>query len=172
MNYELVTTRNQTNGNAGIKDNVDAVPTQQYILLPLLSDSLQSLEDAVADDAGKKTIEEPANEGERNGQEKEGGALNKEGDQNVQDLRDELDKLLFQQKEAYANRTNRVSTVSPSISAARQSFINADDYPINPLMPDLEDTTDLLNTGIFSGAYDCGISYIITRGRFLDLASF
>ncbi|GJS03330.1 ribonuclease H-like domain-containing protein [Tanacetum coccineum] len=34
--------------------------------------------DAVADDAGKKTTEEPANEDERNGQEKEGGALNKE----------------------------------------------------------------------------------------------
>ncbi|GJV34700.1 putative ribonuclease H-like domain-containing protein [Tanacetum coccineum] len=31
---------------------------------------------------------------------------------------------------------------------------NADDLPTDPLMPDLEDTTDLLNTGIFSGAYD------------------
>ncbi|GJW87059.1 putative ribonuclease H-like domain-containing protein [Tanacetum coccineum] len=41
----------------GIKDNVDAVPTQQYILLPLLYDSPQSSQDAVADDAGKKTNE-------------------------------------------------------------------------------------------------------------------
>ncbi|GKG46752.1 hypothetical protein Tco_0501598, partial [Tanacetum coccineum] len=49
-----------------IKLNVDAVPTQQYILLPLLYDSPQSSKDAVADDAGKKTNEEPANEGERN----------------------------------------------------------------------------------------------------------
>ncbi|GKF50469.1 hypothetical protein Tco_0146936, partial [Tanacetum coccineum] len=57
-------------------------------------------------------------------------------------------------KEAYANSTNRISTVSPSVSAAGQSFINANDLPIDPLMPDLEDTTDLLNTGIFSGAYD------------------
>ncbi|GKB27945.1 putative ribonuclease H-like domain-containing protein [Tanacetum coccineum] len=78
MNYEPVTAGNQTNKNAGIKDD-----TQQYILLPLLYDSPQSSEDAVADDAGKKTNEEPANEGERNGQEKEGGALNKEDDQNV-----------------------------------------------------------------------------------------
>ncbi|GKB33237.1 putative ribonuclease H-like domain-containing protein [Tanacetum coccineum] len=76
MNYEPVTAGNQTNKNAGIKDNVDAVPTQQYILLPLLYDSPQSSEDAVADDAGKKTNEEPANEGERNGQEKEGGDSN------------------------------------------------------------------------------------------------
>ncbi|GJZ41975.1 putative ribonuclease H-like domain-containing protein [Tanacetum coccineum] len=67
MNYEPVTAGNQTNKNACIKDNVDAVPTQQYILLPLLYDSLQSSKDAVADDAGKKTNEEPANEGERNG---------------------------------------------------------------------------------------------------------
>ncbi|GJV29885.1 putative ribonuclease H-like domain-containing protein [Tanacetum coccineum] len=96
----------------GIKDNVDAVPTQQYILLPLLYDSPQSSKDAVADDAGKKTNEEPAHEGERNGQEKEGGASNKENDQNVQDFRAELDNLLVQQKEGYANSTNRDSTVS------------------------------------------------------------
>ncbi|GKC44253.1 ribonuclease H-like domain-containing protein, partial [Tanacetum coccineum] len=34
------------------------------------------------------------------------------------------------------------------------SFDNVDDLPTDPLIPDLEDTTDLLNTGIFSGAYD------------------
>ncbi|GJZ95633.1 putative ribonuclease H-like domain-containing protein [Tanacetum coccineum] len=119
MNYEPVTVTNQTNRNAGIKDNVDAVPTQQYILLPLLYDSPQSLEDAVVDDAGKKTNEKPTN-----------------------------------RKEGYATSTNRISTISPSISAARQSFDNVDDLPTDPIMPDLEDTTDLLNTGIFSGAYD------------------
>ncbi|GKG35624.1 hypothetical protein Tco_0440778, partial [Tanacetum coccineum] len=36
------------------------------VTLPLLYDSLQSSKDAVADDAGKKTNEEPLNEGERN----------------------------------------------------------------------------------------------------------
>ncbi|GKD45866.1 putative ribonuclease H-like domain-containing protein [Tanacetum coccineum] len=154
MNYEPVTTGNQTNRNSGIKDNVDAVPTQQYILLPLLYDSPHSLEDAVADDAGKKTYKKPANEGERNGQENEGGASNKEGDQNMQDFRVKFDNLLVQQKQSYATSTNRVSTVSQSISATGQSFDNADDLPTDPLMPDLEDTTDLLNTGIFSGAYD------------------
>ncbi|GJS52271.1 putative ribonuclease H-like domain-containing protein [Tanacetum coccineum] len=127
MTYEPVTAGNQTNRNAGVKDNVDAVPTQQYILLPFFLDSLQSSKDAVANDAGKKTTEEQANKAE-------------------------LDKLLVQQKEAYANSTNRVSIVTPSVSAARKSFIN--DLPTNPLMPDLEDTTDLLNIGIFSGAYD------------------
>ncbi|GKC44529.1 ribonuclease H-like domain-containing protein, partial [Tanacetum coccineum] len=130
MNYEPVTVGNQTNKNAYIKDNVDAVPTQQYILLPLLYDSLQSSKDAVANDAGKKTNEEPANEGERNSSEKEGG------------------------KKGYANSTNRDSTVSPSVSTVGQSFTNVDDLLTDPLMPNLEDTTELLNTGIFSSAYD------------------
>ncbi|GKE40591.1 hypothetical protein Tco_1463996, partial [Tanacetum coccineum] len=127
MDYEPVTTRNQTNKNAGNKDN----GTQQYILLPLLYNSLQSSEDAVADDAGKKTNEEPVNKGERNGQEKEGEASNKEDDQNVQDFRAELDNF----------------TVG-------QNFTNADDLPTDSFMPDLEDIVDLLNTGIFNGAYD------------------
>ncbi|GJS93771.1 putative ribonuclease H-like domain-containing protein [Tanacetum coccineum] len=126
---EKVTAGNQTNKNACIKDNVDAVPTQQYILLPLLNDSLQSSKDVVSNDAGKKTNEEPTNEVT-------------------------LDNLLVQQKKGYANSTNRDSIVSPSVSIARQSFTNADDLPTDPLMPDLEDTADLLNTGIFSGAYD------------------
>ncbi|GJV99619.1 ribonuclease H-like domain-containing protein [Tanacetum coccineum] len=92
MNYEPVTAGNQTNVNA---------------------------EDAVADDAGKKTTEEPANEGERNGQEKEGGASNKEGDQNVQDLRAELDKLLCHMMkndvgaEADLNNLETTMNVSP-----------------------------------------------------------
>ncbi|GKE05293.1 retrovirus-related pol polyprotein from transposon TNT 1-94, partial [Tanacetum coccineum] len=129
MNYEPFNAGNQTNKNAGITDNVDAVPTQQYILLPLLYDSPQSSEDVVADDASKRTNKEPANEAE-------------------------LDNFLVQQKEGYANSTNKDSIISPSISTARQIFTNADDLPTDPLMPDLEDTADLLNTGIFSGAYD------------------
>ncbi|GKA45207.1 putative ribonuclease H-like domain-containing protein [Tanacetum coccineum] len=51
-------------------------------------------------------------------------------------------------KKGYANSTNRDSTVSPSVSTARQSLTNADDLPIDPLMSDLEDTS------IFSSTYD------------------
>ncbi|GJS78710.1 putative ribonuclease H-like domain-containing protein [Tanacetum coccineum] len=154
MNYEPVNAGNQTKKNASIEDNVDVVPTQRYILLPLLYDSPQSSEDAVANDAGKKTNEEPANKGERNGQEKEGGASNKEYDHNVQDFRAKLDNLLVHQKECYANSTSRDSTISLSISTVGQIFTNADDFPTDPVMPNLEDTANLLNTGIFSGAYD------------------
>ncbi|GKC40309.1 hypothetical protein Tco_1052693 [Tanacetum coccineum] len=110
---------------------------------------MHSSKDAVADDAGKKTNEKSANEGERNGQEKEGGASKKEDNHNVQDFRAALDNLLVQQKKGYTNSTNRDSTVSPpSVSSAGKSFTNANDLPIDPLMPDLEDTS------IFSGAYD------------------
>ncbi|GKF66302.1 hypothetical protein Tco_0192819, partial [Tanacetum coccineum] len=72
----------------------------------------------------------------------------------MQDFRAEFDNLLVQQKQSYAISTNIVSTVTQSISTTGQSFDNVDDLPTDPLMPDLEDTTDLLNTGIFSGAYD------------------
>ncbi|GJR63930.1 ribonuclease H-like domain-containing protein [Tanacetum coccineum] len=65
MNYESVTAGNQTNKNA------------------------------VANDDGKKTNQEPANKGERNDQKKEGGASNKEDGQNVQDFRVALDNLLW-----------------------------------------------------------------------------
>ncbi|GKA20994.1 putative ribonuclease H-like domain-containing protein [Tanacetum coccineum] len=84
----------------------------------------KSLKDAVTDDAGKKTNEEPANEGERNGQEKKGGASNKENDQNVD------------------------STVSPSVSTAGQNLLMPMIFLLDPLIPDLEDTD------IFSGTYD------------------
>ncbi|GKF83339.1 hypothetical protein Tco_0244995, partial [Tanacetum coccineum] len=66
----------------------------------------------------------------------------------MKDFRAELDNLLVQQKEDYANNTNKDSTVSPSVSTARIIFTNADDLPTDHLIPDLEDTC------IFSGAYD------------------
>ncbi|GJZ21799.1 Orf y [Tanacetum coccineum] len=121
MNYEPVIVGNQTKKNAGIKDNVDAVPTQQYILLPLLYDGPQSSKDAVVDDAGKKTNEEPANEGKRNGLEKEGGASNKQDDQNVQDFRVALDNLLVQQKKGYANSLN--TSLGPMVGRRNLSHV-------------------------------------------------
>ncbi|GKE32463.1 hypothetical protein Tco_1451785 [Tanacetum coccineum] len=63
-------------------------------------------------------------------------------------------QLLMMLKEGYANSTNRDSPISLSVSATGQSFTNANDLPTDPLMPNLEDTANLLNTGIFRGAYD------------------
>ncbi|GJS29746.1 putative ribonuclease H-like domain-containing protein [Tanacetum coccineum] len=107
-----------------------------------------SSRDEVVADVGKKTNKEPAHEGERNGQEKEGGASNKENDQNVQDYRAEFDNLLVQQKEGYANSTNSDCTISLSISIAGENFTNTKYLSTNLLIPNLEDT------GIFSGVYD------------------
>ncbi|GKE68633.1 putative ribonuclease H-like domain-containing protein [Tanacetum coccineum] len=124
MNYELVTTRNQTNGDAGIETNVNTGQAgkekafdHEYILLPLmlsnspLSSSTQSIDDKDADEVPDKGDDDVS---QRNGQEKEGGALNKEDDQHVQDFIAELDSLLVQQKEGYANSTNKDSTACPS----------------------------------------------------------
>ncbi|GJT36502.1 ribonuclease H-like domain-containing protein [Tanacetum coccineum] len=125
MNYEPVTAGNQTNGNADNKD-ADEVPGKG-------DDDLS----------------------ERNGQEKEEGASNKEDDQHVQDFRAELDNLLVQQKEGYANNTNRVSTVNPSVSAAGQGFDNADDQEridsstqdVNTAGPSINTASENINTG-------------------------
>ncbi|GJW52176.1 ribonuclease H-like domain-containing protein [Tanacetum coccineum] len=125
MNYEPVTAGNQTNKNAGIKDNVDAVPTQQYILLPLLYDSPQSSEDAVTDDAGKKTNEDPAKEDDKSDP----------GRERVQ--RNEFESVFGQDKDANGNSIYSMFTL---VYAAGSSCDN-----LGGSIPD---------TGIFSSAYD------------------
>ncbi|GKB46746.1 putative ribonuclease H-like domain-containing protein [Tanacetum coccineum] len=49
-----------------------------------------------------------------------------------------------------------------SIPVNAATFLN-DDFPTDPLMPDLEDIADLLNTGIFSGAYDEDVAPLTRR---------
>ncbi|GKD97471.1 putative ribonuclease H-like domain-containing protein [Tanacetum coccineum] len=172
MNYEPVTAGNQTNGDAGIETNVNAgqagqekASDHEYILLPLmlsnspLSSSTQSTDDKDADEVPDKGDDDVS---QRNGQEKEGGASNKEDDQHVQDFRAELDSLLVQQKEGYANSTNRDSTASPSVSTAGPSIntasenINTGSPNINTASPIPNDSSmqSLENTGIFDDAYD------------------
>ncbi|GKD06980.1 putative ribonuclease H-like domain-containing protein, partial [Tanacetum coccineum] len=156
MNYEPVTAGNQTNDDAGIETNVNAVQTGQekasnheYILLPFLTSDSQgpkSSDDEFVDDAGKKNdVQYPAKDGDKNGHEKDvrdqEEALRKQFDQ-------ETERLVGQGEATITNSTNRLNTVSPSVSAAGQSFDN-NDLPTDPLMPDLEDST-----GIFRGAYD------------------
>ncbi|GJS57677.1 putative ribonuclease H-like domain-containing protein [Tanacetum coccineum] len=159
MNYQPVFAGNQTNGNAGPK----------------------SSEDEVADDARKKNgVQDPAKEGDKNGQEKDirdqEEVLGKQSEQ-------EFKRLFGQGEAAKTNNTNRLNTVSSSVNVdtngnniyrmftpvnvAGSSYENLggsipindatlpnDDLLTDPLMPDLEDTTDLQDTGIFSGAYD------------------
>ncbi|GJW98090.1 putative ribonuclease H-like domain-containing protein [Tanacetum coccineum] len=172
MNYEPVTAGNQTNGDAGIETNVNVGQARQekasdneYILLPLmlsnspLSLSTQSIDDKDADEVPDKGDDDVS---QINGQEKEGGASNKEDDQHVQDFRIELDRLLVLQKEGYANSTNRDSTANPSVSTAGPSIntasenINTCSPNINTASPISNDSSmqSLENTGIFDDAYN------------------
>ncbi|GJR96797.1 hypothetical protein Tco_0268971 [Tanacetum coccineum] len=138
MNCEPVTAGNQTNGDAGIETNIIT--------------GSQSTDNKDADEVpGKGDVDLS----ERNGREKEERASNKEDDQHVQDFRAELDNFLVQQKEGYANNTNRVSTINPYVSAAGQGFNNADDQEridsstqdINTAGPSINTTSENINTG-------------------------
>nr|GEY83274.1 ribonuclease H-like domain-containing protein [Tanacetum cinerariifolium] len=213
MNYQSVFARNQTNGNAGTKANIDArqagkkiVPGSQYVLLPLLtfdSQGPRSSEDKVADDAGKKNQEE---------------ALRKKCEQ-------EFERLFGQGEAANTNSTNRLNTISSPVNAVSSSFTTVDpgreraqrnefesmfgqykdangnrmftpisaagstyvnlggsipindatlpnaDLHTNPLMPNLEDTVDLQDTGIFSGAYDDEVEGVVADFNNLELTT-
>ncbi|GKD04634.1 putative ribonuclease H-like domain-containing protein, partial [Tanacetum coccineum] len=105
-------------------------------------------EDDTADDAaGEKPVQKPASE-------------------NKQALKNVLDKMMDQEKEAkdqsdavrkeFEAQFNTAS-VSRIFGDVGSSFIPLSKFtnlPHDPLMPDLEDTTEVLNTGIFGNAYD------------------
>ncbi|GJR87708.1 retrovirus-related pol polyprotein from transposon TNT 1-94 [Tanacetum coccineum] len=169
---KLVIAENQTNGDACIETNVNAGQTREekasnneYILLPLmlsispLSSSTQSTNDKDADEVPDKGDDDVS---QRNSQEKEGGASNKEDDQHVQDFKAELYSLIVQQKEGYANSTNRDSTASQSVSIAGLSIntasenINTGSLNITTASPIPNDSSmqSVENTGIFDDTYD------------------
>ncbi|GKD13389.1 putative ribonuclease H-like domain-containing protein [Tanacetum coccineum] len=182
MNYQPVFAGNQTNktaspqetnGNTGLKKNVDAGQTEEE----------NSLDDkatdyTVDDDACRKTAQEPASEYD-------------------QALKNVLDKMIDQEKEATeqsnairkefeaqcnsqekitrASSTNSFNTVSTPVNTASTSRtfspvgpssgpsfvpfgrslpIDVANLPHDPLMPELEDTAEIQSTGIFGNAYD------------------
>ncbi|GJR82144.1 putative ribonuclease H-like domain-containing protein [Tanacetum coccineum] len=163
MNYQLVSAGNQTNknsgpqetnGNTGLKKNVDVglteeenVSTQQYIMFPLWSSIFSSYKSSddkakdytVDDDACRKTTQEPASEYD-------------------QALKNVLNKMMDQEKEA----TEQSVTFSPVRLSSGPTFvpfggsfpIDVANLPHDPLMPELEDTTEIQSTSIFGNAYD------------------
>ncbi|GKF26307.1 putative ribonuclease H-like domain-containing protein, partial [Tanacetum coccineum] len=83
----------------------------------------------------------------------------------------QCNRELFQVKATRASSTNSFNTVSTLVNAASAprssndagpSFVslggsfplNVNDFPNDPLMPDLEDTAEVQNTGIFGSAFD------------------
>ncbi|GJW83912.1 ribonuclease H-like domain-containing protein [Tanacetum coccineum] len=148
------------------------------------SQSPKSSEDEVADDAIKKNeVLDLAKEGYMNGQ-GEAADTNSTNKFNTvsssvntvsptfttvdlgrkRTQRNEFESMFGQEKDAHGNNTYKIFT---SVSAAGSSYDNLGgsisvnvatlpngDLPTDPLMPELEDTADLQDTSIFSGAYD------------------
>nr|GEW37206.1 ribonuclease H-like domain-containing protein [Tanacetum cinerariifolium] len=135
------------------KANIDAgqaekkiVPGPYYVFLPLLtsnSQGLKSSKDAVADDTGKKSTKVLR---KKNGVQD----LAKEGDKNDQEKDDANNNRMFTPISAIGSRYVYLGGSIPVNVATLPNV----DLPIDPLTSDLEDTADLQNTGIFSGAYD------------------
>ncbi|GKB71097.1 putative ribonuclease H-like domain-containing protein [Tanacetum coccineum] len=111
MNYKPVITGNQSNGNAGTKENIGAgqigkktVPDQEYILLPLWTSdpSLSKGPKNTEDYAGKKVTEVP---------ETESRVSSKEDDKDDQDLRNEFKSLNGENDVKSTNNINIVSSI-------------------------------------------------------------
>ncbi|GJZ06267.1 putative ribonuclease H-like domain-containing protein [Tanacetum coccineum] len=129
MNNEPVTAGNKINRNACIKE---------YILLPLLYDSPQSSEDAVANDDGKKNgVLDPAKEDDKSGQEEATNTNNKDANGNS----------IYRMFTHVNVLGSSCDNLSGSILVNAVTLPSAD-LSTDPLMP------DLLDTGIFSDAYD------------------
>ncbi|GJT01172.1 putative ribonuclease H-like domain-containing protein [Tanacetum coccineum] len=179
MNYQPVSAGNRTNGNAGLETNSNAeqagkvkVPDQEYILLPLLHtssnvpSSSEEAESSPKDDAGKKNgVKDPAKEGDMNGPGEAtytnstnrlntvsspvntvSSSSTSEDPERAREQRNEFESLFGQEKDN--NNTYRVFT---PVNAPTPSNV---DYSIDPLIPDLEDTINLHDTGIFGNTYD------------------
>ncbi|GKC59855.1 putative ribonuclease H-like domain-containing protein, partial [Tanacetum coccineum] len=169
INYQPVSAGNKTNGNAGLETTSDArqggkdkEPDQEYILLPLLQtssyvpSSYEEGESSPKDDARKKDgVKDPAKEDGMNGP---GEATNTNSTNRLntvsssftlvdpREQRNEFESLFEQDKDD--NNTYRVFT-PVNIATPFDT-----DYPIDPLMPDLEDIVNLHDIGIFRSAYD------------------
>ncbi|GKA73114.1 retrovirus-related pol polyprotein from transposon TNT 1-94 [Tanacetum coccineum] len=131
----------------------------------------ESYKNDTADDAdGETSVQKPASKNEQAlknfldtmmDQEKE--AL-EQSDAVRKEFEAQCNRELLQRKATKASNTNSFTTVSTSVNAAsaprtsndaRPSFGPLDgSFPDDHLMPDLEDTAESQNTGIFGSAYD------------------
>ncbi|GKF67386.1 hypothetical protein Tco_0197065, partial [Tanacetum coccineum] len=160
----------ETNSDAGQAEK-EKVPDQEYILLPLLHTNsyvpLSSEEDesSLKDDAGKKNeVKDPTKEDDMNGsgEATHANSTNKlntvsspvntvsssfstDDQERPKEQRNEYESLFEQDKED--NNSYRIFTL---VNADAPS--NA--YLIDPLIPDLKDTTNLQDTGIFGNTCD------------------
>ncbi|GKG05972.1 hypothetical protein Tco_0326058, partial [Tanacetum coccineum] len=133
MNYKPVVAENQTNGNEGTKENIDAgkagkkiVHDQEYILLPLLT-SVPSLSKSSKDspDAGFK----PSGEEEKIDSEH---LENK--DSKVPNTKE---PRVHQEQDANVNNTNNIKTVCKTVNAADIENNAVDENIVYGLLPSI-----------------------------------
>ncbi|GJR93011.1 ribonuclease H-like domain-containing protein [Tanacetum coccineum] len=140
MNYKPVVAGNQTNGNAGTKENIDAgqdgkkiVTDQKYILLPLLtSDSSLSKSSKDSPDVEFK----PSREEEK--------IDSKHQENEDSEVPNTKEPRVNQKQDANVNNTNNINTVSPTISDADIENNVVDENIVygcidDPNMPNLEE---------------------------------
>ncbi|GKD09162.1 hypothetical protein Tco_1188847, partial [Tanacetum coccineum] len=140
MNYKLIVVRNQPNGNAGTKENINAgqdgkkiVPDQEYILLPLLTTDLslfKSLQDSP--DAGLKPSREEEKMEFKNTENEDSEVLNTE------------EPRVNQEQDVNVNNTNNINSVCPTVNAADIENNVIDENIVygcidDPNMPNLEE---------------------------------
>ncbi|GJX26743.1 putative ribonuclease H-like domain-containing protein [Tanacetum coccineum] len=140
MNYKPVVAGNQTNGNAGTKENIDAgqdgkkiVPDQKYILLPLLT-SDPSL--------SKSSKDSPDAEFKPSGEEEKIDSEHQENKDS--EVPNTEEPRVNQEQDANVNNTNNINTVSPTVSAADIENNVVDENIVygcidDPNMPNLEE---------------------------------
>ncbi|GJX26133.1 ribonuclease H-like domain-containing protein [Tanacetum coccineum] len=138
------------------------VSTQQYIVFPLWSSI--SLSHKSSDEKNKNNTDDDA-AGET--------PVQKPASMNEQALKNVLETMIDQEKdateqsdaarkefEAYtpvndASEPITYNDAGPSFVSLGGSFpLDVNDFPDEPLMPDLEDTAEVQNTGIFGSAFD------------------
>ncbi|GJV32665.1 putative ribonuclease H-like domain-containing protein [Tanacetum coccineum] len=145
------TAGNQTNKNAGLQE---------------------ANGDIVDDTAGETSVQKPASENEQTlknvldkimDQEKE---ATKQSDAVRKEFKAQCNRQHLLGKSTRASSTNSFNTISTPVNTAGGSRIFGDagssfvplskftNLPHDPLMPDLEDTTEVQNTGIFGSAFD------------------
>ncbi|GJW23083.1 putative ribonuclease H-like domain-containing protein [Tanacetum coccineum] len=165
MNYQPVTAGNQTNKNAGLQTTNDD----------------KAEDDTINDAACKKNVQESVSEYDQALKNVLNKMIDQEKDATEQsdairkEFKAQYDSQLLQEKITRASSTNSFNTISTpvNIASASRTFslvgpssgpsfvpfggsfpIDVANLPHDPLMHELEDTTEIRSTGIFGNAYD------------------
>ncbi|GJR15441.1 putative ribonuclease H-like domain-containing protein [Tanacetum coccineum] len=167
MNYHPVSAGNRANVNAGIETNSDAgqaekekVPDQEYILLPLLhttNEEDHTLKDDVDDMLHQEKMATKHPDDARSQFELECDAQLCKGLRTRTSSTNSFNTVRTPLNTPSASRTSYPARTSskPQLMPIDGSFsIDINDYPDNPLMPELEDIGEIHSTGIFGNAYD------------------